>query len=271
MTKKKNEARANPANNKGSVEAAAQAIQKSQDQNKDADTGGEGNTGEGGTSQEGGEGNQSGEGGGAAGPETKNQEGGSGQEGAGAEGENKGDQGGSDNTGTGENGGEGGNGEGAGQTGGEGGGTSQEGGDKSDEGSGEGSNEEEDEDQEDTIPTPVPNAEQIEHSAQFMAVNPDLLDACRRTIARAEQIVREREQGTKKTADELAAEAHERLVKVYGKDFVTAAKGKNRAYYSRNAWNQMKNKRGWAEVTPTMPELQEGSAAPVKPEELDAE
>lgn len=132
-----------------------------------------------------------------------------------------------------------------------------------DEGKGEGEEKgdedlEEEDPKKEEIPTPVPNAEQIEHSAAFMAENPDLLEACRQTVARAEQIIAEREKGPKKSAEELAGENHARLVKTYGKDFVTAAKGNNRGYYSRAAWNQMKNKRGWVEVTETMPELQAG-------------
>lgn len=103
---------------------------------------------------------------------------------------------------------------------------------------------------------PIPTAKQIQDSAEMLAKNPDLLEAFKNTIAVAEQIIADRDQPVKLTADELKAENHARIVATYGKDFVTAKKGNNKGYYSRKSWNQMgKNKMGWTEVTEVMPEV----------------
>lgn len=111
-------------------------------------------------------------------------------------------------------------------------------------------------------PYPVPTAKQIEDSAQMLAVNPELLEAFRNTLSRADEIVEERNQPAKKTVEELRADNHEKLVAIYGKDFVTAKKGNNRGYYSRLSWNKMgKNHLGWTEITDVMPEVAQAAKA----------
>ena len=103
---------------------------------------------------------------------------------------------------------------------------------------------------------PVPNEEQIEMSAQHMVENPDLFDACQRTVDRARAIIAERNAEPKLTVEQMEQKNYDRLVATYGKDFVTAKKGTNQGYFSRKSWNAMgKNKRGWAEVTKEMPEV----------------
>jgi hypothetical protein len=260
--------RANTGQQGKKVEDAANVLKASQKaQEEGADNGGTGNSGEGaGEGESGDKDNNAGEGAGSSGENTNNagegNQGGEGENGSAGQGAG---ENGDTNAGEGNNGGTGNSGEGAGEGESEGDGKGEE---------GEGEDDEEDQEEEDdddySGDVNVPTDEQIEHSAQVMAKNADLLDACRKTVARAEQIVKEREQGTKKTVEELAAANYQRLVDTYGKDFVTARKGNNRGYYSRKAWNQMKNKRGWEEVTPNMPELQEAPEEPTAtPDSLD--
>lgn len=112
-------------------------------------------------------------------------------------------------------------------------------------------------DEEKEMVFPIPNADQIESSAQILASQPDLIQAMRLTIERAEAIVTERDQPERMNADDMKAANRARLVLTYGKDFVTARKGNNKGYYNRKSWNMMgTNHMGWVEVTETMPETE---------------
>lgn len=129
------------------------------------------------------------------------------------------------------------------------------------EGQGEGQSEtenaEEGEQSEQKHLIPVPNAEEIEHSAQYMAEHHELFEACKKTVERARAIIAERNAPPKLSIEDLAAANYDRIVQKYGKDFVTAQKGNNKKYFTRRAWNNLgKNKQGWAEITKVMPEVQ---------------
>lgn len=101
---------------------------------------------------------------------------------------------------------------------------------------------------------PVPDAAACEKFAKQLAKSPAHLESFRNTLAMADAMVSEKNKGPKKTVEEMETANYLRLVDTYGKDFVTAARGTNKGYYSRKAWNAMKNKRGWIEVTKAMPE-----------------
>lgn len=147
---------------------------------------------------------------------------------------------------------------GEGSEGGEQSGGSQEGGKAGEEDHGAGLEDLSDEVVEE-IPTPVPDDAACEKFAKQLVKSPAHLEAFRKTLAIADSIVKSQSQGPLKTAEELQSENYLRLVNKYGKDFVTAERGTNKAYYSRKAWNGMKNKQGWAEVKRTMPEAAQAS------------
>lgn len=118
--------------------------------------------------------------------------------------------------------------------------------------------------------TPVPDAEACKEFGERLSNSPAHLEAFRETIAIADRLIAERNAAPKKTLEEMEVVNYQRLVNQYGKDFVTAKRGTNKGYFSRKAWNAMKQKRGWEEIVKTMPEVQE-AAAPSKPEALDEE
>jgi hypothetical protein len=106
------------------------------------------------------------------------------------------------------------------------------------------------------VAIPAPSESQCAEFAKALANSPEHYEAFKKTLAAADAIIAERARGPRKTLAELETDNYNRLVAKYGKDFVTAKKGTNSGYYSRKTWNAMKNKRGWVEVTKTMPEVQ---------------
>lgn len=94
----------------------------------------------------------------------------------------------------------------------------------------------------------APTAMEIDAAAN----NADFVAACRKVIKRADEI----KAGNVAPA-KMSSEVYDRLVKKYGKDFVTAQKGTNTTYFSRRTFSAMSgNKQGWKEVSQVMPETQ---------------
>lgn len=99
----------------------------------------------------------------------------------------------------------------------------------------------------------VPTGEDIEKTAAYLADNPEKIKEGETLIARAKEIIAQRNQPAAKTTAELETEAYDRIVRKYGKDFVTANRGTSQKYFTRTQWVGMgKNKQGWVEVPPTL-------------------
>ncbi len=107
---------------------------------------------------------------------------------------------------------------------------------------------------------PLPTEEQIEGMTNMLAANPAHIPVMEKCILKAKQIVAAKAAGTPQTAEEKEAAYYAKLVRLYGKDFVTAKRGNNSGFFSRKTWNMMgKDKKGWAEVTKAMPEVAEAA------------
>jgi hypothetical protein len=124
-----------------------------------------------------------------------------------------------------------------------------------------------------TIPTP--SEEDIENGAIQLANNPHLLEPAKRTIARAEEIIADRNKPAPLSAEEQALADHEAKVALHGPDYVDAKrqlKGHKQPQFrtfSRQTWVTLgNNKSGWVEIAKEMPEAKaakQTAAAPAAP------
>lgn len=93
-------------------------------------------------------------------------------------------------------------------------------------------------------------------TAEDLANDALFLEQVETLVAEAKAIIKERNKPAPLTDEQKAIMNHEALVKKHGKDYVKAKNGNRQTVFSRTAWVGMgKNKNGWVEMQPDLPEL----------------